>query len=173
MRLKPKPFAALGLHAMPDGATCLAAAPAAASAGASASPLVAAGCYEDEVALLEAPGLTLVASLPGHAGGTNALAFAGPALLVSAGEDGTAALWDCGARRLRARLACEGVDADRYVAGDQSAVAWLGLAHGCSSRVPPRQRQRPLRHRSRPLLKPQLGHGSNGAQTHGCAGQLT
>jgi hypothetical protein len=119
MRIKPKPLAPRGLHTLADGATCLAAAPAPAGAahgaphGAAApAMLVAAGGYDDEIVLLDLD-LNAAARLPGHAGGTNALAFAGPARLVSAGEDGTAAVWDCRSHKLAARLACEGVDADR------------------------------------------------------------
>ncbi len=121
MRIPPKPLVRRGTHTLADGATCLAtfagaagAAPTHASSSPAASPasLVAAGGYDDEIALLDED-MTLVAGLEGHAGGTNALAFAAPRLLVSAGEDGTAAVWCCAGGGLRARLACEGVDADK------------------------------------------------------------
>ncbi|GBF98413.1 hypothetical protein Rsub_10478 [Raphidocelis subcapitata] len=117
MRIKPKPLARRGSHALADGATCLAGAPA----GAGAAVAFAAGGYDDTIVLLDSDA-KLVAELEGHPGGTNALAFAPPPaagaagaalLLVSAGEDGTAAVWDCGAQACRARLACEGEDADK------------------------------------------------------------
>ncbi|KIZ01805.1 hypothetical protein MNEG_6156 [Monoraphidium neglectum] len=58
--------------------------------------------------------MNLIGKLEGHPGGSTALAFAaGGQLLVSAGEDGCAAVWRCDGRTLKARLACEGVDADR------------------------------------------------------------
>lgn len=137
MRIKPKHLELLGSHTLADGATCLAAAPTAAAGDARRS-LVAAGGYDSAIVLFDASaaavaaaaqsgsggddsggigGLAVVAELAGHEGGTTSLAFASPTLLVSAGEDGTAAVWDCGeapgAAALKARLACEGVDVDK------------------------------------------------------------
>lgn len=105
MRIKPKPLLLRGTHALPDGATCLAVAPRGA--------LVAAGSYGDQIDLMDED-MNLMGQLEGHPGGTNSLAFATEQLLVSAGEDGTAAIWDCESKECKARLACEGVDADRW-----------------------------------------------------------
>jgi len=133
MRIPPKPLSRRGTYTLADGATCLAAAPPPTPAAASAAPdapaltpLMAAGGYDDAIALLDED-MHLVGSLEGHAGGVNALRFASPRVLVSAGEDGTAAVWCCSTRDCRARLACEGVDADRWAAGP-----WLGLVVGFS-----------------------------------------
>jgi WD40 repeat protein len=57
--------------------------------------------------------LSLRRELQGHAGGTNAVAFGGSSRLVSAGEDGTAAVWDPQSGNLLARLVCEGENTDR------------------------------------------------------------
>ncbi|KAI8469457.1 MAG: WD40-repeat-containing domain protein [Monoraphidium minutum] len=108
MRIKPKPLAPRARRALADQPTALAAAPA--------GGLVAAGTYSDEIEILDED-LNLIASLEGHTGGCTALAFAaGGALLVSAGEDGCAAVWAVGGGgggALKARLPAEGVDADR------------------------------------------------------------
>jgi WD40 repeat protein len=57
--------------------------------------------------------LSVLRELAGHAGGTNSLCFGGSNRLVSAGEDGTAAVWDPDSGDLIARLECEGENADR------------------------------------------------------------
>ena len=106
MRIKPRALARRGAHALADQATCLAAAPA--------GGLVAAGSYEDAIVLLDED-MKPLGQLEGHPGGSTSLAFAaGGKLLVSAGEDGAAAVWCCESKTLKARLACEGVDADRW-----------------------------------------------------------
>lgn len=57
--------------------------------------------------------LSSLRELQGHAGGTNAVAFGGSSRLVSAGEDGMAAVWDPQSGDLLARLKCEGENTDR------------------------------------------------------------
>lgn len=104
MRLKPKHLQLLQATELEDACTCLAQ-----SADAS---LIAAGCCEHSIAIYN---LELVEQhiLEGHAGGTNSLAFAKGGKLVSTGEDGHAAVWDCNKGTCLARLACEGEHVDR------------------------------------------------------------
>jgi hypothetical protein len=107
MRIQPVPLVARGTYTLAEQATCLATAPV--------GGLIAAGSYEEDIELLDLD-MNLIGKLEGHPGGSTALAFAaGGQLLVSAGEDGCAAVWRCDGRTLKARLACEGVDADRWV----------------------------------------------------------
>ena len=73
---------------------------------------VAAGSVEDEIVVLDDK-LGLVCKLAGHEGGSNSLAFAAGARLVSAGEDGKAKIWDAKSGACTAELHCEGVDADK------------------------------------------------------------
>lgn len=74
--------------------------------------LLALGSLEDEVIVL-AKTLKPLHTLAGHAGGTNSLAFAGNGRLVTAGEDGTACLWDATNGTLLHRFLCNGTDADK------------------------------------------------------------
>lgn len=134
MRIKPRPLARRGARELADQATCLAAAPA--------GGLIAAGSYDDAIEILDED-LNLLGKLEGHAGGCTALAFAaGGKLLVSTGEDGAAAVWCCERKALKARLACEGVDADRCGGGARPAPlgarVWrlrLRLRRGAQSRA--------------------------------------
>lgn len=74
--------------------------------------LLAAGTCEPGIPVLDFS-LQLQRTLAGHEGGVNSLAFAKGGKLVSAGEDGHAAVWDASAGSCRARLECEGEHADK------------------------------------------------------------
>jgi hypothetical protein len=123
MRIPPKPLVRRGTHTLGDGATCLAVVPPPRPAAAAANDttststsaiVAAAGSFADEIALLDEDANVVATLADAHAGGTVSLAFApGGTLLVSAGEDGTVAIWDVKTRALATRLKCEGVDADR------------------------------------------------------------
>lgn len=77
--------------------------------------LVAVGQADSAVIVLLSENLEVLRELPGHAGGTNSLAFSSNKL-VSAGEDGTAAIWDAISGEQLVRLECEGENVDRWVA---------------------------------------------------------
>lgn len=89
--------------------TCLVAA-----SGSGGQQIVAVGQADTAaIVLLDGSNLSVVLrELAGHAGGTNSLAFGG-GKLVSAGEDGCAAVWDPTSGDLLARLECEGENVDR------------------------------------------------------------
>lgn len=75
--------------------------------------IIAAGQADTPTIVLFDASLTVVQELAGHAGGTDSLAFAGSSRLVSAGGDGTAAVWDPRSGDLLARLECEGENTDK------------------------------------------------------------
>lgn len=79
--------------------------------------IIAAGQSDTPAILLSDASLAPVWELAGHAGGTNTLAFAGDSRLVSAGEDGSAAVWDPRSGALLARLECEGENTDKSSKG--------------------------------------------------------
>jgi WD40 repeat protein len=92
-----------------DTITC-----AATAATADGHALIAVGQADTAaIVVFNAKDLSVLQQLAGHAGGTNSLAFAGSSRLVSAGEDGAAAVWDP-TGQLIARLDCEGENTDRY-----------------------------------------------------------
>lgn len=110
LRRQPKRLVCEHTHTLPDGCSCLALA--------GDAPLLAAGGWE-AIAVLS-PQLQLLATLAGHAGGTTSLCWGRGGVLVSAGEDGAAAIWSCSssedgsmAGACLARLQCEGVNADK------------------------------------------------------------
>lgn len=76
--------------------------------------IIAVGQADTATIVLLNEDLTVLRELAGHTSGTNALCF-GPEdkKLVSAGEDGTAAVWDVSSGDLLARLECEGENVDR------------------------------------------------------------
>mmetsp|Transcript_26712 Transcript_26712/g.67191 ORF Transcript_26712/g.67191 Transcript_26712/m.67191 type:complete len:379 (+) Transcript_26712:109-1245(+) len=78
---------------------------------------LAASSLDDEVLLIDVADGTVKRKLEGHSGGVNSLGFLSDALLVSAGEDGTAALWEVESGKLVERYEVEGVDADRTPEG--------------------------------------------------------
>lgn len=80
---------------------------------AAGNAIVAVGQADTATIVLLDGNLSPLRELQGHAGGTNALAFGGSSRLVSAGEDGTAAVWDPQSGELLARLKCEGENTDR------------------------------------------------------------
>lgn len=73
---------------------------------------IAAGTIDDEVVVLDTD-LKLKHKLSGHEGGTNSLGFASDNVLVSAGEDGKARVWNASTGSCIAELPCEGLDADK------------------------------------------------------------
>jgi len=76
-------------------------------------PLIAVAQADTAAILLFSEALTVLRELAGHPGGTNALSFSSTGKLVSAGEDGIAAVWDPSSGDLLARLECEGENVDR------------------------------------------------------------
>ncbi len=125
LRKPPKHLGHGASAELPDACTALAA-----SRG---QPLlIAAGTFECEISLFDEE-LCLLRSLQGHAGGAVSLAFAAGNVLVSTGEDGTAAVWDAVRGELIARLPCEGEHVDRRVRARIHALhAWPSalLPHG-------------------------------------------
>lgn len=95
--------------ALDDTINCVATA-----ATADGQTLVAVGQADTASIVIFDGNLTILRELAGHVGGTNSLAFASSSRLVSAGEDGTAAVWDPTTGDLLARLECEGENTDRY-----------------------------------------------------------
>eukprot|EP00882_Tetradesmus_deserticola_P017726 GHRQ01019003.1.p1 GENE.GHRQ01019003.1~~GHRQ01019003.1.p1 ORF type:complete len:113 (-),score=27.80 GHRQ01019003.1:533-871(-) len=87
-----------------DACTCMALSPDA--------QLLAAGTFKPSIGFFDLT-LKLLRTLSGHAGGTNALAFADGARLVSAGEDGHLAVWQSSSGSCLARLECEGTNVDK------------------------------------------------------------
>jgi WD40 repeat protein len=75
--------------------------------------IIAAGQSDTPAIVLFDASLAPVRELAGHAGGTNTLVFAGSSRLVSAGEDGSAAVRDPQSGDLLARLECEGENTDK------------------------------------------------------------
>eukprot|EP00878_Enallax_costatus_P018098 GHUV01019041.1.p1 GENE.GHUV01019041.1~~GHUV01019041.1.p1 ORF type:complete len:372 (+),score=94.31 GHUV01019041.1:697-1812(+) len=104
VRLKPQSMQLQQAVELEDACTCLALS--------SDAQLLAAGSCEPAVMVYDLA-LALKYSLAGHAGGTNSLAFAKGGRLLSAGEDGDAAVWDCTNGSCIARLECEGEHVDR------------------------------------------------------------
>jgi WD40 repeat protein len=113
VRRKPADLRLLHAHDTDAALTCLAV-----GADADGQPLIAVGQADEAVILLLDASLAQVGSLSGHGGGTNSLAFGSSgsssgSSLVSAGEDGTAAVWDVQQQQLCGRLACDGNNLDK------------------------------------------------------------
>eukprot|EP00192_Tetraselmis_astigmatica_P010652 CAMPEP_0117657278 /NCGR_PEP_ID=MMETSP0804-20121206/5246_1 /TAXON_ID=1074897 /ORGANISM="Tetraselmis astigmatica, Strain CCMP880" /LENGTH=383 /DNA_ID=CAMNT_0005463723 /DNA_START=103 /DNA_END=1255 /DNA_ORIENTATION=- len=74
---------------------------------------VAVGTIDDEIHIISREKQGLSMKLEGHPGGVNSVAYLTETVLLSAGEDGTAAVWDLTTGGLLERHEVEGVDADR------------------------------------------------------------
>ena len=74
--------------------------------------VLAIGCAEAEILLVSRLDGSLLHTLKGHKGGTNSMAFALGPVLISAGEDGKAAIWDVKAGTQLHSLEVEGLNAD-------------------------------------------------------------
>lgn len=74
--------------------------------------LLALGSIDDAIVVL-GRSLKLLHTLSGHEGGTNSLLFAGPAKMVSAGEDGRLCVWSATEDTLLHRVRCNGLDVDK------------------------------------------------------------
>lgn len=70
------------------------------------------GTAESAISILDRHSGGVMHSLAGHAGGTNSLVYAAPPRLISAGEDGKAAIWDVQKGEQLESLEVEGLDAD-------------------------------------------------------------
>lgn len=92
------------VHEVPDTVVCMALSPN--------KQRVAVGTFDEGISILDAQ-LQLVHKLVGHKGGTLSLGWANDGLLVSAGEDGCAKLWDAASGAIRTLLECEGENADK------------------------------------------------------------
>lgn len=73
---------------------------------------LAVGTAETEVIILNRHTGNVIHSLSGHPGGTNSLVYAAGTRLISAGEDGRAAIWDIEKGLQLESLEVEGLDAD-------------------------------------------------------------
>lgn len=121
LRVVPPDLECLHSFQLNDAVTCLCVSPD--------GDLVAAGSFENAIHVLDQH-LQPVLQLSGHAGGTNSIQFASSDVLVSAGEDGHAAVWDCRTGECRARLECEGKAADKCVSAPHkheacSVTSWI------------------------------------------------
>lgn len=75
--------------------------------------LVAAATVDDKISVIDTETGELKTTLPGHAGGTNAVEFLSGVSLASCGEDGKARIWNIARSTCIAELEVDGVDADR------------------------------------------------------------
>jgi WD40 repeat protein len=73
---------------------------------------LAVGTAESEISILDRHTGGVMHTLTGHAGGTNSLVYAAGTRLISAGEDGKAAIWDIEKGTQLESLEVEGLDAD-------------------------------------------------------------
>lgn len=77
--------------------------------------ILAIACAEQEIQLVDRISGNVLHVLKGHEGGTNSVAFATGSespTLISAGEDGKAAIWDVKTGTQLESLEVEGLDAD-------------------------------------------------------------
>ena len=73
---------------------------------------LAVGTAEREILILNRQTGNVIHALAGHTGGTNSLVYAAGTRLISAGEDGKAAIWDIEKGIQLESLEVEGLDAD-------------------------------------------------------------
>lgn len=104
VRLKPQKLQLQHQVELEDACTCMALS--------GDGHLLAAGSFEAAIVVHDA-NLDVKHSLQGHEGGTNSVAFSSGSRLISAGEDGHAAVWDCSTGSCLARIECEGEHVDR------------------------------------------------------------
>lgn len=78
---------------------------------------LAVATLDDEIVVLCAADGSVKKKLAGHAGGVNSLRYLNDNKIVSAGEDGTAALWEVDSGNIIERFVIEGIDADRTSEG--------------------------------------------------------
>lgn len=104
VRLKPEKLHLQCEVQLDDTCTCLA-------LSKDAQLLAAGSC--DATIMVYSNDLEVKCALQGHKGGTNSVAFSSGSKLVSAGEDGHAAVWDCSTGVCLACLECEGEHTDR------------------------------------------------------------
>ena len=76
---------------------------------------LAVGTADAEILILDRQTGAVLHTLPGHKGGTNSLVFAAGKRLISAGEDGKAAVWNFTTGEQMESLEVEGLDADTCV----------------------------------------------------------
>ena len=73
---------------------------------------LAVGTAESEISILNRHTGAVIHALSGHKGGTNSLVYAAGTRLISAGQDGKAAVWDVEQGLQLESLEVEGLDAD-------------------------------------------------------------
>lgn len=73
---------------------------------------LAVGTAEKDISILNRHDGSVIHTLTGHNGGTNSLVYAAGTRLISAGEDGKAAIWDIEKGQQLESLEVEGLDAD-------------------------------------------------------------
>ena len=81
---------------------------------------LAVGTAEKDILILDRHSGHIIHTLPGHNGGTNSLVYAAGTRLISAGEDGKAAIWDIEKGAQLESLEVEGLDADTYGSSQRS-----------------------------------------------------
>lgn len=98
--------------------------------------LAAAATIEDAITILDTETGKIKCTLPGHAGGTNAVEFLSGTVLASCGEDGKVKLWNIAKETCITEFKIDGVDADGNARGrsvGHLAVATGGLQFAVSS----------------------------------------